>query len=373
MLRPCRVLVLNERDLRHPKAGGAETHVFEIMSRLAARGYEISQLASGFAGGASEERVEGVSVQRLGALARYYPSAALACARETRRGRFDLVVECLNKVPFFSPLYSAVPVLALCHHLFGETAFRQVAWPIAAAVYGLERLVPPLYRRQRFLAISESSRDDLVRRGVGADRISVSHCGIRRPVQTVLRPLRERPCCVSYVGRLEPYKRVDVLLQAAARLVGSFPELRLVMIGRGSDRPRLETLAEQLGLGARTRFAGFVTDDERDEILAQSRACVCPSEKEGWGLTVIEANALATPVVASDAPGLRDSVRSGETGFLVATGDAAGFADRIAALLRADAAAERMASAALGWSRRFDWDLAADQMALAIDAARGGS
>ena len=373
MLRPCRVLVLNERDLRHPKAGGAETHVFEIMSRLVTRGFEVSLLASGFPGGASKEDVEGVEVRRLGALARYYPSVALACARETRRGRFDVVVECLNKVPFFSPLYSAVPVLALCHHLFGETAFRQVAWPIAATVYGLERLVPPLYWRQRFLVISESSRDDLMRRGVRGDRISVSHCGIRRPALAALRPLHERPCCVSYVGRLEPYKRVDVLLRAAARLSGSFPELRLVLVGRGSDRPRLETLTRQLGLEQRTRFAGFVSDDERDEILAQSRACVCPSEKEGWGLTVIEANALATPVVATDAPGLRDSVRPLETGFLVPSGDVPGFAVRIAALLRADDAAEQMAQAALAWSRRFDWNLAADEMALAIDAARGGS
>lgn len=373
MLRPCRVLVLNERDLRHPKAGGAETHVFEIMSRLAARGFEISLLASGYAGGASDERVEGVAVRRLGSLARYYPAVAIACARETRRGRFDIVVECLNKVPFFSPLYSAVPVLALCHHLFGETAFRQVAWPIAAAVYGFERLVPPLYRRQRFVAISESSRDDLVRRGVQRDRITVSHCGIRRPRLGPPKPLRERAYCVSYVGRLEPYKQVDVLLRAAARLTPAFPELKLVLVGRGSDRPRLEALAQRLGLERRTRFAGFVPDDERDEILAQSRACVCPSEKEGWGLTVIEANALATPVVASDAPGLRDSVRPGETGFLVPTGDVEGFADRIGALLRADAAAERMASAALDWSQRFDWNLAADEMALAIEAARGGS
>jgi len=275
-------------------------------------------------------------------------------------------------VPFLSPLYSAAPVLALCHHLFGETAFRQVAWPIAATVYGLELLVPPLYRRQRFLTISESSRADLMRRGVHGDRISVSHCGIRRPALTAPRPLRERPCCVSYVGRLEPYKNVDVLLRAAARLTGSFPALSLVLIGRGSDRPRLEARAVQLGLGARTHFAGFVSDDERDELLARSRVCVCPSEKEGWGLTVIEANALATPVVASDAPGLRDSVRSGETGFLVPTGNVELFADRIGALLRADAAAEQMASAALAWSLRFDWDLAADEMALAIEATRHG-
>jgi glycosyltransferase involved in cell wall biosynthesis len=372
MPRACRVLVLNERDLRHPKAGGAETHVYEIMGRLAARGFEVTHFASGFPGGAAEETVEGVRVRRLGGLARYYPAALLACARATRRGEFDVVVECLNKVPFFAPLYSAVPVLALCHHLFGETAFRQVAWPIAAAVWGFEQLVPPLYRRQRFLAISESSRDDLVRRGVAEGRIEVSHCGIRRPAPGAAKPLRERPCCVSYVGRLEPYKRVDVLLHAVARLRPRFPDLCLVLIGRGSDAPRLEALASQLGLAERTRFTGFVSDDERDLLLAQSRACVCPSEKEGWGLTVIEANAVATPVVASDAPGLRDSVRSGETGFLVPTGDVAAFADRIGWLLAADDAAERMAEAALAWSERFDWDRAADEMALAIEAARGG-
>lgn len=368
---PCRVLVLNERDLRHPRAGGAETHVFEIMSRLAKRGWQISLFASGFRGAPTRECVEGIDVRRFGTLARYYPSVALACARETRARNFDLVVECLNKVPFGAPLYSAVPVLALCHHLFGETAFRQVAWPIAAGVWGIERMIPRLYRRQHFLAISESSRDDLVRRGVSAARIRVSHCGIRRPtVQTPLTPLSDRACSVSYVGRLEPYKRVDVLLHAVARLVGRFPDLELVLIGRGSDEGRLEGLAKALGIETRTRFVGFVPDDERDVLLAGSRVCVCPSEKEGWGLTVIEANAVGTPVVASDAPGLRDSVRSGTTGFLVGVGDVEGFADRIGELLRAGEASERMAVAALRWSQRFDWDVASDEMAAAIDEAR---
>lgn len=369
-----RVLVLNERDLRHPKAGGAETHVFEIMSRLAGKGWQISLFASGFRGAAPREIVDGIEVRRFGSLARYYPSAALACARETRARRFDVVVECLNKVPFFSPLYSAAPVLALCHHLFGETAFRQVAWPIAAAVWSAERMIPWFYRRQRFLAISESSRDDLSRRGVPAGRIEVSHCGIRRPAPSAaLTRLGERPCAVSYVGRLEPYKRVDVLLRAAAGLVPRFPDLELLLIGRGSDLGRLELLAKDFGIASRTRFVGFVTDEERDALLARSRVCVCPSEKEGWGLTVIEANAVGTPVVASDAPGLRDSVRSGDTGFLVPVGDVEGFADAIGKLLLADDAAERMACAALAWSQRFDWDRASDEMAAAIDAARAGS
>jgi glycosyltransferase involved in cell wall biosynthesis len=176
---------------------------------------------------------------------------------------------------------------------------------------------------------------------------------------------------VSYVGRLEPYKRVDVMLRAVAPLVASHPTLEIAVIGRGSDREHIERTSRELGLDSRTRMLGFLDDDERDRWLADSRVCVCPSEKEGWGLTVIEANAVGTPVVASDAPGLRDSVRHGETGWLVPVGDVAAFGARIAELLAADERAEAMALRGLDWSRRFDWDAAALEMEAAIERARG--
>jgi glycosyltransferase involved in cell wall biosynthesis len=280
-----------------------------------------------------------------------------------------VVVECLNKLPFFSPTYSSAPVLVLCHHLFGETAFRQVAWPIAAAVWSAERCMPLAYRKQRFLAISESTRSDLVRRGFERERIDVSLPGIRRP-RVALRPLRERPPRVVYVGRLERYKRIDVMWRAVAPLVSAHPELEIVVIGRGTDQGRLERVARELGLSSRTRFLGFLDDDERDRWLADSRVCVCPSEKEGWGLTVIEANAAGTPVVASDAPGLRDSVRHGETGWLAPIGDVGAFGAHIATLLAADAGAEAMAVEAAAWARRFDWDAATRETEVAILRAR---
>jgi glycosyltransferase involved in cell wall biosynthesis len=366
---PCRILVLNERDPRHPRAGGAETHLYEITSRLVKRGHAVTHFAVGFAGAAARETIDGVEVRRLGALARYYPAAALTCARATRQGAFDVVLECLNKLPYFSPLYSRAPVLALCHHLFGETAFSQVAWPIAATVVCAERAIPLVYRRRRFLTISESSRADLVRRGIAPERVDVSLPGIRRP-RVAFRSLRERRPLVSYVGRLEPYKRVDVLLRAVAPLAKTFPELEIAVIGRGSDRAHIERTSRELGIAERTRMLGFLDDDERDRWLAESRVCVCASEKEGWGLTVIEANAVGTPVVASDAPGLRDSVRDGETGWLAPVGDVAAFRARIADLLRADERAEAMARSGEVWSRRFDWDLAATELETAIARAR---
>jgi len=299
----------------------------------------------------------------------YYLRAARMCRSETRAGRFDVVVECLNKLPFLSPVYSARPVLALSHHLFGATAFRQVSWPIATTVFFTEKLIPSLYRRSPFVTISESSADDLVERGIARERITVSHCGIARSTVPA-EPAKLRPQRVAYVGRLEPYKRVDVMLQAMAQLADRFPNTEIVVIGRGSDRERLEGVARELKLDARTRFTGFVTDAERDALLAGTRVCVCPSEKEGWGLTVIEANGVGTPVVATDAPGLRDSVRHGETGFLAPFADVAAFAARIAEILDDDTLSLRMQQAAYEWSQSFDWDRSADEMAECLERAR---
>lgn len=369
MPRPCQVLILNERDPRHPAAGGAELHVFEIFSRLAARGYDVTVLCERSAGAAEREQVMGIDVRRLARVPLYYARAVAACRRATRAGKADVVVECLNKLPFLSPLYSHAPVLALSHHLFGATAFQQVSWPVAAAVWGVERAIPRVFSGSPFLTISESSRQDLIQRGVDGDSIRVSLCGIRAPEITVDVDT-QRPPIVVYLGRLAHYKRVDVMLTALASLRPRFPDLQITIIGRGPARNKLEQLAGELGLHECTHFTGFVDDEQRDRFVAAARVCVCPSEKEGWGLTVIESNAVGTPVVAADAPGLRESVRDGETGFLVPTGDVDAFARRIGDLLEDDALALRMGRAALAWSRNFDWDRAADEMADAIEEAR---
>ncbi|MEE3330174.1 MAG: glycosyltransferase family 4 protein [Myxococcota bacterium] len=363
------MLILNERDMNHPAAGGAELHVFEIFSRLASRGYDVRVISELFEGAAEREEVMGVRVERVGRVPFYYAAAAAACRRATAANEVDVVVECLNKLPFLSPMYSAAPVLGLSHHLFGTTAFQQVPFPIAVAVWAAEKAIPSVFRGHPFITISDSSKSDLVARGVDEDRVSVSLCGIRAP-EVEARLDVPRPMRVVYLGRLAHYKRVDVMLRALAELRPRFPDLEVVIIGRGPAQPKLEQLAGEVGLAECTRFTGFVSDAERDELVAGARVCVCPSEKEGWGLTVIEANAVGTPVVAADAPGLRDSVRHEETGYLVRTGDVDGFAERIGSLLEEEASWRRMAEAALEWSSHFDWDVAADEMAVALAGAR---
>lgn len=380
MRTPLEIVVLNERDPEHPRAGGAEIHVDRLFSRLAARGHAVRWIASSFRGGAKATTIRGMAIERLGRLPAYYARVPFRVRRvSARSGRRPILVECLNKIPFYSPLYARVPILALCHHLFGQTAFDQVAWPIAAGVVAAERGLPRAYRDVPFLAISESTAADLTERGIARDHVRVSTPGIDRPRFDV-DPDAARSARLTYFGRLEPYKHVDLMLEAAARLVDRQPDLEVVVIGEGSARRDLERTATRLGLDGRIRFTGFVDDDERDALVAGSRVCAFPSAKEGWGLTVIEANALGTPVVARDAPGLRDSVREGETGWLVPS-----HAERereIDAWVRALAPPlarahdeEGFRQRCLDGARGHDWDRAADETeaalfdALGVDAA----
>lgn len=372
-----RILLLNERDPEHPRAGGAEIHIERIFSRLAARGHDVVQYSCGFRGGASRARREGITIERRGPLPLYYASVPSRVRAIEPRGEFDLVVECLNKIPFYAPLYARVPVLALTHHLFGQVAFEQAAWPIAAAVVAAESGLPHVYRNCTFLAISASTSADLQARGIPANQISVSPPGIDSPSLNV-DTTAPRPPRAAYVGRLERYKRVDVLLHAAVQLLEVFPDLEILVIGKGPEREALERLALELGLEDRTRFTGFVSDNERDRLLSETRVCAFPSEKEGWGLTVIEANALGTPVVARDAPGLRDSIRHERTGLLVPA-RAAGtgtetddYARALARLLTEDDATFAMRRECLEWSHGFDWDRAADDMEQAIERSLTG-
>jgi glycosyltransferase involved in cell wall biosynthesis len=112
---------------------------------------------------------------------------------------------------------------------------------------------------------------------------------------------------------------------------------------------------------------GFVSEQEKIDMLRKSHVVVNPSSKEGWGVTVIEANACGAPVIASDVPGLRDAVVDGKTGFLVPYGDIDGFVARITQVLLDDSLRTALSRQAIDWAKRFNWDDSAEAMLKVID------
>lgn len=366
-----KVLVLNWRDPRNPEAGGAEVHLHEIMRRASSAGHEIVQVSQACSGLPREETLDGVRILRRGGRFTFNLGLRGWCRRNLDLASFDLVVEDLCKLPFFSPSWSPAPVLVLVPHLFGTTAFREVAFPLALYVNALERLIPRAYRSCRFVAISGSTKRDLERRGIPGGSIAVSPCGIDLDLYTPSPSDSHDPGTILYVGRLKRYKGVQTLIEALSILRERGSDAVLRVVGTGDFRGELERLAERLDLRERIVFTGFVPQESKLDELRNACVAALPSEKEGWGLTVIEANACGTPVVASDSDGLRDSVRNGETGILVPHGDPAALADALSAVMSDPAMRARMSEAGKAWAGRFRWDITAGEVIDEMSRAAG--
>jgi glycosyltransferase involved in cell wall biosynthesis len=360
---------MNERDLLHPQAGGAEVHCFEVFRRLAARGDTVTLLASGFPGGAPREVVQGIEVVRVGERISYYPAVMRAYRRLRTVAPIDAVVEDLNKFPFFSRLWVREPIVVLVHHLFGRTAFQQVAWPVAAATFAAETLVPRLYRGLPVVAVSPSTRDELVEGGMRATDIRVIPNGLDHDRYRPGSGRRAGVPTVLALGRVEPYKRTEMLVDAVAQIPGA----RLVVAGSGTGMESLRAHVARSGNTSRVELLGFIGEDEKVRLLQEAHVVATASRKEGWGLTVVEAAACGTPSVAFDVPGLRDAIRDGESGLLVPADDTAALAAAMRRVLEDAALRERLAAGAIAWASRFTWDRAAAEIGELIDGAIAAS
>jgi glycosyltransferase involved in cell wall biosynthesis len=344
-------------------AGGAEIHLHEILRRAVAAGHEVDLVVSAYPGAARTGRIDGVCVHRRG----HWRIANLALPglvkHLLRQRRYDLLLEDINKIPFFTPLYRrGVPLLAIVPHLFGTTVFRETSPLLASYVWAAEQLIPRVYRDVQFEVISPSTCADLVARGLSRERIHTILCGLdqQRFHLDDPPPRAATPLLVTW-SRLRRYKSIDVAVRAFAIVREHLPEARLLIIGRGPDQRRLQNLVGRLKLTEAVTFHGFLPWADLVRTLHRCHTFLMPSPKEGWGLTVIEANRCGVPVVASDRPGLRDSVLDGQTGFLVPYGDAAAFARAAIRQLTNQGLWAAQHREALRWAATFSWDRCAQE------------
>lgn len=360
---PLRVLVVNWQDRENPQGGGAETHLHEIFGRLAARGHPITLLASGWPGCAPTAELDGIEVHRTGGRYTFSVAAPLYFRRHLADRPWDVVVEDLNKVPLFTPWWTGAPVALIVHHLFGATAFQEAGIPVAAATWLLERPVPRVFADTPTVAVSRSTREDLATRGMDPDHIEVIPNGLNL---AALGPgkdgARFAEPTVLYLGRLKRYKGVDLVIRAVAALHRSGFPVRLLVGGKGDHGPALQALTAELGAEEAVRFLGFVSEEEKKELFQRSWVHVLASPKEGWGIANMEAAACGTPTVASDAPGLRESVVDGETGLLVPHGDVPALAEGLRRILADPSLRDRLGRQARTFAEGFSWEASADAM-----------
>lgn len=353
-----KILVFIWRDITHPQAGGSELFVHEITKRWVKAGHKVTFLCGAYKGSEPYSNIDGIEIIRRGGKASLYFWALSMYITKLKKKKFDVIIDVENGIPFFTPLFVSCPKIAVLYHIHKEIFFRELPFYIAWLPYFLETVAMPiLYRKTKFITISDSSRTEMVRYGFREDNIRVIYPGVDsekyRPTTSSYRPSTFN---IVFLGRLKKYKGIDVLVKAMKLVVKEIPEVRLIVVGRGDRGEELKNLVRTLHLENNIEFYGFVSENKKIEILQMANVAICPSFKEGWGITVIEANACGVPVIASDVSGLRDSVVNRKTGFLTPYGDSEGIAKKIILLSKNRKLSDELSKNAIEWSRRFSWD-----------------
>ncbi|MBI3981076.1 glycosyltransferase [Candidatus Microgenomates bacterium] len=357
-----RILIFNWRDTKHVWAGGAEKYLFELARRWIKKGYEVTIFCGNDKRHKSLDELEGVKIIRRGGFYTVYFWAFIYYLFRLR-GKYDFIIDSQNGVPFLTPLYSSLPKFVLIFHIHQEVFRRHLRFPFSQLARFIEsRLTPLVYKKQKFITISESSKKEMLKLGMGiAQEIKVINPGIEEVYPEDILP-KSKTVLFSYLGRLKPYKNVDIAIKAFSRLKEKYDTAKLIIAGDGEDRDRLKNLVRELKLESSIEFLGKVNDAEKNKVLSQSWAVLQPSSIEGWGITVIEANAAGTCVIASNVSGLKDSVVEGKTGILVPPRQIEAWYDAMLKIAQDRNLRLVMSLEAQTWARNFSWEKSAEEL-----------
>ena len=359
-----KILVQNWLDIKHPEAGGAEVHLHEILKRLVSKGHKIVLISSKYKG-SRDEIIDGIHSIHIGKKIFFPLIFFLFYITKFRFKDFDIVIDDFSKVPFFLPCYAKRPIIVIVHHYHGKIYFKELSQPLALCLYLWERLlIPCCYKNSTIVTVSKSTKKDLVKLGIPSKNIHVVYNAINNDLVNEafnknIRKKSNRPM-ILYFGRVKKYKRLNHLLKAFKLVKEKIPKVKLVIAGKGNGYKHLIPLSMILGLDS-IEFRGVVSEEEKIKLLKEAWVSVTPSTKEGWGITVIEANACGTPVIAYKVPGLRDSIRHGYNGLLVENGNIKALSNAIINLIEDNDLREELSRNAKEWAKQFNWDKSAER------------
>lgn len=334
-----RILMLNWRCPSNPKSGGAEYVTRKHLEAWVLAGHEVHWLAGSYPGALPYEKL-GVSeitkrqfkesfprdgihrgvihIHRYGTPIMIYFLAPLLYWFKWR-GKFDLVIDQIHGIPFLTPLWAwKSRKIAFIHEVAQEIWDEMLPFPINIMGKIYEKMYFLFYKNIHFWTVSNSTKKDLLAYGIRPDSIHVIPNAIDiQPVSEV--PEKEKNLTLLFVGRLVKMKGVEDVIEIFSNIKKNHSEATLWILGSGEERyvAHLKELVTQLRLGSSVVFRGYVSEEEK--LIAYQRAhyLLHTSIREGFGLTVLEANSQGTPVIAYDSPGINELVEHGKNGFLI--------------------------------------------------------
>jgi len=356
-----KILIFNWRDIKNSWAGGSEIYIHEIAKRLVIKGNQVTL----FCGQdpqkklLEEEIIDGVKVVRKGGRFSVYLWAPIYYFKKLRK-EADVVIDTQNGIPFFTPLFSLKKKVCIVFHVHGKQFFYELAFPLNYVGFILEKyLFSVIYRGQKIIAISKTTKEELLRIGFSPKNINLVYVGIDKiknsnGIKKFLKPT------LIYLGRIKSYKRVDLLVRLMPDILKRVPNARLLIAGWGTEGGVLTDIVMRGSVRKHVEVIGPVSEEEKRNLLSRSWVFVNPSIHEGWSISVLEANLYGTPAVAFRVPGLSESIVDGKTGTLCDNEE--NLVDCISSLLNDEKKRNEFGKNAKNWAGSFSWDKSAQDL-----------
>lgn len=360
------ILAVNWRCIRNPEKGGAEIHFHEIFKRVVKKGHSVTLIAHKFPNALTSEVIDGIKIIRIGNKFFFNHQFESYYKKVLSNKSYDLVIDDISKIPLFTPRYIKKPLVGIIHHIHGNSLYKEIAAPIAFYIINQEKKIPKYYNSVPIFTVSESTKKELVEIGQPENKIDFLYNAIDHELFKSIKVSKSETPLVVYVGRIKRYKNIKNIIESINILKDDIPNLKLVIAGTGDNLTQLKRFTEQNKLQKWVEFRGYVSETEKAELLGTAWLFVTTPFKEGWGITVIEANAMGTPAIGSDVPGLRDSIKNNETGILVSPNDPVKLAEEIRSLITNKQRLQNLSDAAKTWSHKFDWDSTANHFLIKI-------
>jgi len=367
-LKKLRILVVNWRDIKHPDAGGAEVYVHNICTEFFKMGHEVSLYSSGFPNSEKIEVIDGIRIVRCGGKLSAYWYVLKQYLSE--RKKFDVILESINTIPFFLPVYAAKPVVGIIYSINNKKALMSELGitPISLAGWLFNSILPLFYRKSVALTISETSKKELIAAGFDFRKVVVANPGLSNHFEQLFKKApcvpRPNPRIIS-VGRLKKYKGIDDILDAMA-IIRDHSELELLIVGKGDYEPKLKQRVAELDLDKCVTFAGFLSEAEKVSALKSSSVFIsCSVDEGGWIISGLEALKCGVPLLVTDSQ--RDMVQEGITGFIVPYNKPNVLAEKILLVLQGNWG--QMSVAASNWAKIYTWEFTAKRTLAALNLA----
>ncbi|SFB91509.1 Glycosyltransferase involved in cell wall bisynthesis [Brevinema andersonii] len=347
-----KILAANWRDPLHPEAGGAEVHLDKILSYLALN-HEVVLVTTRTSGIPEEYQYHGYQILRLGHPFLFHYTFKKLWQQRFQHESFDIVIDDISKIGISSPQFiHNVPIVAIFHHLHGHTLYQLLPFPLAYYVAWAEKNALKSYRYTPIVTVSPSSKDELMKI-LPFNKVIVLPNGID---DNFFVNNDKTPGLFCSVGRLTKAKRIDLSIKLFSLVNRQFPYTELVIAGKGKEESHLKQLVKKLNLENKVKFLGFISEAEKIELLSKAEGFLFTTEKEGWGITALEASAARTPVFGFSVAGIKDSVINNKNGFLAPFGDIENLYKYIEIYLSFDVAKKKEIQQSVQlFAKQFDW------------------